>query len=90
VGFATLWSSVFLGGAAAVLVPILLGMKRRGLLFLWPKLLLLPAYYAIISAAAWTSLYDFVKHPYYWCKTEHGLTRAQHRHKGPGRPFLPH
>lgn len=73
VGVATLWSSVFLGGGAAVLVPILLGMKRRGLLSLWPKLFLLPLYFSIISVAAWTSLYDLVRRPYYWCKTEHGL-----------------
>lgn len=90
VGLATLWSSVFLGGAAAVLAPILIGMKRRGLFFLWRKLLLLPIYYAIISAAAWTSLYDLVTQPYHWCKTEHGLTRSRNRAKSRQRPFLPH
>ena len=72
IGATTLWSSVLLGGGAAVLGPILLGMKRRGLLSLWPKLLLLPAYYGLISFAAWMALYDLVVRPYHWCKTEHG------------------
>jgi glycosyltransferase XagB len=79
IGAATICTSVFVGGAAAVLGPILLGMKRRGLLFLWPSLFLLPAYYAIISFAAWTSLYDLMVRPYHWCKTEHGLTQTRRR-----------
>jgi cellulose synthase/poly-beta-1,6-N-acetylglucosamine synthase-like glycosyltransferase len=83
IGVATLWTSVFLGGSAAVLGPILLGMKRRRLLALWPSLFLLPAYYSIISLAAWTSLYDLMVTPYHWCKTEHGLARSRHqRSKG--------
>ncbi|HEY1736617.1 MAG TPA: glycosyltransferase family 2 protein, partial [Methylovirgula sp.] len=76
---ATLWTSVFVGGIAAILWPILAGMKRRGLLALWPNLLLLPFYYGLISAAAWTSLYDLMVRPYYWYKTEHGLAKARRR-----------
>ncbi len=75
VGAATLWTSVFLAGGPAILWPALLGMKRRRLFSLWRVLPLLPAYYAIICFAAWTSLYDLIKRPYHWCKTEHGLGR---------------
>lgn len=83
IGAATLWTSVLFGGMGAILGPILIGMKRRRLLALWPSLLLLPVYYALISFAAWTSLYDLVVRPYHWCKTEHGLS-ASRRH-GTGR-----
>ncbi|MHB8883666.1 MAG: glycosyltransferase family 2 protein [Methylovirgula sp.] len=83
IGATTLWSSVLLGGSGAVLGPILLGMKRRGLLSLWPKLLLLPAYYALISFAAWTGLYELVVRPYHWCKTEHGGSGISAEAAGP-------
>ncbi|MGA3302586.1 MAG: glycosyltransferase family 2 protein [Methylovirgula sp.] len=76
---ATLWTTVFFGGAAAIFAPILLGMKRRGLLSLWPSLLLLPLYYGLISLAAWTSLYDLMVRPYHWYKTEHGVARMDRR-----------
>ncbi len=76
---ATLAAAVLFGGFGAILWPALLGMKRRGLLRLWPSLLLLPAYYALISLAAWTSLYDLLVRPYHWCKTEHGLAKPARR-----------
>jgi cellulose synthase/poly-beta-1,6-N-acetylglucosamine synthase-like glycosyltransferase len=78
---ATLTTSVFLGGAAAICWPIFCGMQRRRLLWLWPSLLLLPAYYALISFAAWSSLYDLIARPYHWCKTEHGLAGRRRRKK---------
>lgn len=89
IGAATLWTSVLFGGAGAVLGPILIGMKRRGLRPLWPKLLLLPAYYTLISFAAWMGLYDLAMRPYHWCKTEHGVGPGRRdrngRIDGPGR-----
>jgi hypothetical protein len=72
---AALWSTVIAAGVPAVLWPALKGMKRRGLLPIWPVLFLLPAYSLIICAAAWTALYDLVRHPHHWLKTEHGQGR---------------
>jgi len=47
-------------------------MRRR------PKLvfcsLQLPAYYFLMSIAAWRALWQLVTKPHYWEKTEHGLT----------------
>lgn len=79
VGAATLWTSVFAAGIPAILWPALLGMKRRRILNLWPSLLLLPPYCFIICCAAWMSIYDLMKRPQYWAKTEHGLARSSRR-----------
>jgi glycosyltransferase XagB len=72
---ASLWSGIMLAGAPAVLAPGLIGMKRRKMLRSWPGLALLPAYIAIICAAAWTALVDLARNPHYWHKTEHGTAR---------------
>lgn len=76
---ATLWTSVFAAGIPAILCPTVLGMKRRGLLGLWPWLLLLPFYSVLICYAAWRSIYDVVTQPQHWHKTEHGLARSSRR-----------
>ena len=72
---AALWTTVIVAGVPAFLWPALKGMKRRGLLHVWPVLLLLPAYSLIICAAAWTALYDLARRPHHWLKTEHGRGR---------------
>lgn len=73
---ATLWISVVLFGAGSTLWLALLGMKRRGLLGLWPYLPLILPYYCLMSVAAWASLYDLIMRPHHWHKTEHGLARS--------------
>jgi cellulose synthase/poly-beta-1,6-N-acetylglucosamine synthase-like glycosyltransferase len=75
----TLWLSVALFGAGSAIWLALLGMKRRGLLGLWPFLPLLPAYYLLRSFAAWAALYDLAVRPFHWRKTEHGLARNSRR-----------
>jgi len=45
---------------------------RRGLAW-WA--LLLPVYYLLMSLAAYKALWQLVRRPHYWEKTEHGLTR---------------
>jgi hypothetical protein len=72
---ATLWTFVAFAGLPAVAWPVLVGMKRRGLADLWPTLPLLLPYYLLITAAAWIALYDLVRRPHHWFKTEHGLPR---------------
>jgi hypothetical protein len=37
--------------------------------------LLLPVYYLLMSLAAYKALWQLVRRPHYWEKTEHGLTR---------------
>ncbi|MGH6800812.1 MAG: glycosyltransferase family 2 protein, partial [Methylocella sp.] len=52
---AVLWMSAALFGTGSILWLALLGMKRRKLLGLWRFLPLLPLYYLLTSAAAWSA-----------------------------------
>ena len=54
----------------------LIGLKRRGLLGNAWALLLMPAYWLLLSLAAWRALFQLLSHPYRWEKTEHGLART--------------
>ena len=66
-------------GVAGLLVPILLGLQRRGLHRFAKWIALLPVYLALASLATWQALFDLVRRPYSWSKTEHGTAR----HRGP-------
>ncbi len=68
--------SMLLSGLIAILVPPILGLRRRGLGRLSWALALLPIYYCLISLATWLAVYDFVFWPFYWCKTQHGVGPA--------------
>jgi glycosyltransferase XagB len=61
-------------GANAILVPIVLALRERGLQRLYRTLPLLPLYYCLVTAAAWAALADLVFRPYHWSKTKHGLS----------------
>lgn len=69
--------AVWLLGSVALFVPPIVGALRRGapdLLLLVP---LLPLYYALVSVAAWMAFYEYLKRPFAWNKTEHGLARRR-------------
>jgi glycosyltransferase XagB len=76
---ATLWVSVFVAGIPAILWPALEGMKRGKILSFWPWLSLLPLYSVLICYAAWISIFDLLRRPQHWYKTEHGLARSSRR-----------
>ncbi len=59
-------------GALAMLVPTIIGLKRRGALHLLPWALTLPAYLVLISLACWLALADLLRRPFHWEKTQHG------------------
>ena len=52
-----------------------LGRRRWGLL---PDLILLPAYWLLISFAAYRALVQLARDPFRWEKTEHGQSRREH------------
>lgn len=61
-------------GASALLAVV--GLARRRLLrFAW-ALLLMPFYWMLLSLAAWRALFQLLRDPYGWEKTEHGLART--------------
>jgi glycosyltransferase XagB len=66
-----LW--VALCGVMSAFVPALIGMSRRRTWHLAPWLATLPIYLTLISAAAWMALVDYLREPFRWLKTEHGL-----------------
>ena len=74
-----LWCSIAVLGAIALVVPILIGSRRRGLTRLLPLLLLLPAYQILLGLAAAMALVDLFRRPHHWAKTTHGLARSSLR-----------
>jgi hypothetical protein len=54
----------------------LIGLARRQLLGNAWALLLMPAYWLLLSLAAWRALFQLSSHPHRWEKTEHGLART--------------
>lgn len=70
----TMWCFLALAGAGALLWPLILGMRRRGLAPLWPQLFFLPPWLLMLSLSAWRALYELCRRPFHWEKTEHGLT----------------
>ncbi|MBX9931635.1 MAG: glycosyltransferase [Methylobacterium sp.] len=67
---------VLLSGLLAMLLPATLGAMRRGWWDLLPFVPLLPAYFLLMSLAAWLGLIELVTAPDRWNKTEHGLSRT--------------
>ena len=74
------------GYAASVALGclVLRGKRVRKLL---PHLVFIPIYWLFISAAAYRAVYQLIKAPHYWEKTEHGLTSFRRRPK-PLRPIV--
>lgn len=85
---ALLWQigsvTVFGLGLLAMLAPALVAIRRRRLWRLLPFVPLLPVYYALVSVAAWRALWELVRSPYRWNKTDHGWATTSRRR--PARP----
>jgi glycosyltransferase XagB len=54
----------------------LIGLARRRLLGCAWALLLMPLYWLLLSVAAWRAIFQIVRDPYRWEKTEHGLAHT--------------
>ncbi|MGD9658712.1 MAG: glycosyltransferase [Methylocystis sp.] len=70
----TLWCFLALEGAAALVCPLVIGMRRRKLTRLRPALIYLPLWLTMLSIAAWRAVYELWRRPFHWEKTQHGLT----------------
>ncbi len=79
-------ATLFALGLAAMIGPPAIGLRRRGLLRLWPYLPLLPFYYALVSVAAWLALVELAVDPFKWNKTRHGKARAAAPPSGDAEP----
>ncbi|MFT3989194.1 glycosyltransferase family 2 protein [Aestuariivirga sp.] len=81
-GLAGLNLAVFATGYG---VTLLAGRRalRRQRIFCWVlPLLTMPVYWLLMSAAAWLALWQFIRAPFHWNKTEHGLSSFQKRRRG--------
>ncbi len=66
-------SAILLAGNLAFIVICGLAGRRPGQRGVWAAALLLPAYWFLISIAAWKGLWQAIVRPHYWEKTVHGL-----------------
>ncbi len=63
-----------LAGVWAIVVPAAVAAKQRGFPLTARAVLLMPAYYLLLTAAAWTAVFDLAARPHHWAKTAHGRT----------------
>lgn len=76
-----IWSSFWImlaaSGLSAIVLPSFIGMTRRRLWASALYLFLRPVHMLLMSCAAAAALFDLVRQPFHWAKTEHGLARRR-------------
>jgi cellulose synthase/poly-beta-1,6-N-acetylglucosamine synthase-like glycosyltransferase len=82
--WAGVWGGLFVSGLVAMIMPPLIGARRRGLGDIAWWSLLMPLYAVLISAATWVAIVEYWLAPSRWNKTPHGLARTSRLR--PGRP----
>jgi glycosyltransferase XagB len=73
---APVFATTFLGGYISTIAIDLIGLRRRRLLAHAWVLLFTPLYWFLLSLAAWRALFQLVRNPGRWEKTEHGLAKT--------------
>lgn len=74
--FVELYIVTIAAGYLSTAIVGLMGLARRRLLHEAWILALTPLYWVCLSIAAWRALYQLLREPYRWEKTEHGLARS--------------
>tara|TARA_R110000868_G_scaffold120773_4_gene320631 strand:+ start:6628 stop:8037 length:1410 start_codon:yes stop_codon:yes gene_type:complete len=69
-----LYAGFLLAGYAVAALTASIGMRRAGLQASLPDLLTMPFYWPLQTFAAGRALYQLVTRPYFWDKTEHGIS----------------
>ena len=69
----SLYTFVIGNGMGIVLHAI--GLLRRGYYNLLPFSILIPLYWYLHSLSAYIALYELIKRPFYWYKTQHGISK---------------
>jgi hypothetical protein len=70
-----LYGGFLLAGYGAAAATAAIGMRRAGLAVKLSDLLSMPLYWPLQSWAAVRALHQLVTRPYFWDKTEHGISR---------------
>ncbi|MEX0751601.1 MAG: glycosyltransferase family 2 protein [Xanthobacteraceae bacterium] len=68
-------TALVLGFSVAIIVGCI-GLVRRGLIGTAWVLVLIPLHWLLLSLAAWRAIFQLLRDPYSWEKTEHGLART--------------
>jgi len=63
-------------GYGAAIVLGVVSLRARGVANLLPQILLIPVYWLCISVAAYRALYQLIADPFYWEKTQHGISKV--------------
>jgi glycosyltransferase XagB len=66
----------FAGGYAVNILLGAMSLRGTGHKGLWPHVLFIPLYWLYVSAAAYRAIWQLVYAPFYWEKTEHGVSRT--------------
>jgi glycosyltransferase XagB len=74
-GIAPLFVASLVAGYASTIALDFIGLQRRGLLAHAWVLALTPLHWFLLSLAAWRAVYQLLRAPQRWEKTEHGLAR---------------
>jgi cellulose synthase/poly-beta-1,6-N-acetylglucosamine synthase-like glycosyltransferase len=78
--FLVITHSLFLGsmliGCGLSIVNGALALRRKGLMGFGWTLMTMPIYWLLANIAGWMALWQFIRHPFHWNKTRHGLSRV--------------
>jgi hypothetical protein len=66
----------FAGGYAVNLLLGAMSLRGTGHKGLWPHVIFIPIYWLYVSAAAYRAVWQLIRAPFYWEKTEHGVSRT--------------
>ena len=82
--------SLALAGVWTMVIPAIVAARQRGFAFAAKAIALMPFYYILVSAAAWTAIADAILRPHYWAKTApHGESRREAGASGRRRAASP-
>ena len=62
---------LFVAGHGVAILMTAVGARRSGIRLRLIDVVSLPAYWVLVSLAAWTALIDLARSPFYWAKTDH-------------------
>ena len=75
---------IFVSGYAVTMIIGHRAIRLLGIRGWLIPVLTMPAYWLLMSAAAWLALWQFIVAPFHWNKTEHGLSALQRRRERAG------
>ncbi|MBX9618594.1 MAG: glycosyltransferase [Hyphomicrobiales bacterium] len=62
---------LFVAGHGVAILMIAIGARRSGIRLRLIDVVSLPAYWVLVSLAAWIAVVDLARSPFYWAKTDH-------------------